>query len=110
MSSTASKEVNVVGRFWNNLLEPSDDINYNFITGCYLTATVVCVCLFGVEKLLDMYVVAAGSSNVSESITELASSIHGIYLVFIPFIPCFLWGVPVRSEFLKRRSKHIKVD
>eukprot|EP00978_Attheya_sp_CCMP212_P015202 scaffold39159_cov54-Attheya_sp.AAC.2 len=44
-------------------------------------------------------------SLTRESKTELASSLEGMHLVFLPFIPCLLWSFIVRSNWLKQQQQ-----
>ena len=104
------KETNISTGVWSRFTEPSKDINYDFIVGCYSIGITICGFLYGLEKLLEMYIVAAGSGNASESLREFSSALKGIYLVFVPFLPCLVWSLMVRTKWIKQYKKDVKVD
>ncbi|OQR95544.1 hypothetical protein THRCLA_22119 [Thraustotheca clavata] len=64
--------------------EPAETINYNFVAGMYGLFTL----LFGVLYVLH-------------SITE---AVEGFYIVFSPFLPCFLWSLVVRHNWIKKEA------
>jgi hypothetical protein len=66
------------------LLSPSKDINYNFVVGVYLAASVLCV-LFYLGEVLG---------------PEKDNPVQGWWIIFSPFLPCLLWATALRSQWL----------
>ena len=36
---------------------------------------------------------------------EVAESTEGLYLIFIPFVPCLLWSIVVRKEYCRLQAE-----
>lgn len=66
------------------LLTPSPAINYNFVAGVY-----------GFFSLLAVVLAVAH---------HYSSQVEGFYIVLAPFVPCFLWSLVVRSQWLAQRA------
>jgi hypothetical protein len=96
--------------FSSNLVRPAPDINYNFITAAYGLGTLLAVFLFVLQRILSViYIpnkeVTSNTTNIpviatSESLREFTQSLQGLYLIFVPFFPCFLWSVWIRRMWL----------
>jgi hypothetical protein len=66
------------------LLTPSETINYNFVAGVYGAFAVLSIVLLVAQRF--------------------TSAVDGFYIVFAPFLPCFLWSLLVRQRWLAVRS------
>lgn len=89
------------------LLEPKENINYNFIASMYAIFAAIGILLLGLEKLvLVSYKELEGES----SLKELAESAEGLYLIFTPFIPCLLWSLIVRQKQNNSKIEKKKED
>jgi len=88
------------------LIEPSPNINYDFVSGMYAIGSLLCFLLyifqitFEVQKD-DTGDVESSTASVSEAISELVTSLSGVYLIFVPFFPCLLWSLIIRSKWQK---------
>ena len=90
-----------------NIFKPSPSINYNFISSIYAAFALLGITLYSLET----YVFAPHKdSDEHETMKELAGSTEGLYLIFIPFIPCFLWSLVVRKEYLRLLEVKPKED
>ncbi|ETV84589.1 hypothetical protein H257_03755 [Aphanomyces astaci] len=67
-----------------NILSPVDTINYNFVAGVYGLCTVLFVLLLVIQRYTD--------------------SVEGFYIVFAPFLPCLLWSLVVRRNWLAKEA------
>ena len=103
---------------------PSPDINYNFISLMYGGGSALAVFLFVLEKSLFGYYGISGTGGTDAAATadggdgtgggddeegalhEFTRQLEGLYLVFVPFFPCLLWSLAVRSRWLKENSVH----
>lgn len=99
---------------------PSPDINYNFISLMYGGGSALAVFLFVLEKSLFGYygingtgaaAAAAGGDGTGGddeegALHEFTRQLEGLYLVFVPFFPCLLWSLAVRSRWLKENGVH----
>jgi hypothetical protein len=82
------------------LFEPSPSINYKLITLVYFLCSVLAVFLYVIEvTIFKSYL--QPDSKAKESLKELAESTQGLYLIFVPFIPCLLWSFTVLSKVKK---------
>jgi hypothetical protein len=106
---------------FKKLITPSTNINYNFIAGIYAFFSLLSIILYTLEtQLFYKYHPdsererkgtdsSTGSENEYESTStststtmkELAESTKGLYLIFMPFIPCFLWSLVIRHVWKK---------
>jgi hypothetical protein len=82
------------------LFEPSPSINYKLITVVYSLCSVLAVVLYILEVTVFRSYLQP-DSTAKESMKELAESTQGLYLIFIPFIPCLLWSLTVLSKVKK---------
>jgi len=89
------------------LLEPKENINYNFIASMYAIFAAIGFLLLGLEKLvLVSYKELEGESSMK----EMAESTEGLYLIFTPFIPCLLWSLIVRQNQNNSKIEKKKED
>ena len=84
---------------------PSDGINYNFISSIYALGAVLSLSLFGLEYVLSsIYLQKEDGEDVEEgSLAEFSRQLEGLHLIFMPFFPCLLWSLFVRSRWSKRQ-------
>uniref|UniRef100_A0A7S1ZN45 Uncharacterized protein n=1 Tax=Ditylum brightwellii TaxID=49249 RepID=A0A7S1ZN45_9STRA len=90
-----------------SLVEPTPDVNYDFVSGAYLAGSILALIFYSVQLFCsDQTNDAASDESKSddghlslETMKELAESLEGIYLIFIPFIPCLLWSLIVRAKW-----------
>jgi hypothetical protein len=73
-------------------LTPSPDINYNFVAGVYLFATVLCAALYLGQKL--------GPEN--------DNPVEGFWIIFCPFVPGLLWATVMRARWLAQQAPAAK--
>jgi len=96
-----------------SLFRPAKDINYNFITAAYGVGTFLGVFLYSLQRILHAPEdVGTNAGNVdiiasSESIKEFSQSLQGLYLIFVPFFPCFIWSLWMRRNWL---CKELDID
>eukprot|EP00565_Helicotheca_tamesis_P001635 CAMPEP_0185739346 /NCGR_PEP_ID=MMETSP1171-20130828/35233_1 /TAXON_ID=374046 /ORGANISM="Helicotheca tamensis, Strain CCMP826" /LENGTH=128 /DNA_ID=CAMNT_0028410881 /DNA_START=93 /DNA_END=479 /DNA_ORIENTATION=+ len=96
----------------SSFFEPSPDVNYDFVSGSYLLGSVLALVMYLVQRFLfdkigdgdndketNSDVDGGDESSSLETTKELAESLEGIYLIFIPFIPCLLWSLIVRQKW-----------
>ena len=98
---------------------PSPDINYNFISLMYGGGSALAVFLFVLEKSLTKYISGTGATadaaadggdgtgggdDDEGALHEFTRQLEGLYLVFVPFFPCLLWSLAVRSRWLKENG------
>lgn len=69
----------------SGIFEPSESINYNFVAGVYGFFSALCLVLLA----LHFYTPA----------------VEGFYITLVPFLPCLLWSLVVRSKWLKQQEK-----
>mmetsp|Transcript_16238 Transcript_16238/g.61868 ORF Transcript_16238/g.61868 Transcript_16238/m.61868 type:complete len:82 (+) Transcript_16238:291-536(+) len=74
------------------LYKPQEDINYDFVAGAYLFASLVAVALYSMENFFDV------------------KQVEGFYLIFAPFLPCLVWGLVMRSVWHAERRQKAKAD
>ncbi|KAF0682530.1 Aste57867_25328 [Aphanomyces stellatus] len=67
-----------------NVFEPVETINYNFVSGVYAACTALFLILLAGHHYTD--------------------AVEGFYIVFAPFIPCLLWSLVVRQNWLKKEA------
>ncbi len=89
-----------------NIFKPSPSINYNFISLIYALFSVLGGLLYALEKSVfgphkAPTDVAAGEGDENSIMKELAESTEGLYLIFVPFLPCLLWSLVVRKEYFR---------
>ena len=109
MSEEKKKNNNILQ--W--ILEPSNNINYNFVSGMYAVGSLLSVLLYLFQQAFHVKdkennininmdgAIDLQKSSLSESFTEMVNSLQGVYLVFLPFFPCFLWSLVVRWKWQK---------
>ena len=90
-----------------NLFKPSPSINYNFISAIYAAFSLLGCILYGLETIAFAPYKENEIKDSEENSTmkELAESTEGLYLIFIPFIPCLLWSLIVRKEYCRLRDE-----
>lgn len=83
------------------LLSPSTNINYDFISSIYGLFALLSVLLYTLET--QVFINYSGQSDEGSSATmkELAESTKGLYLIFVPFLPCLLWSLVIRHQWKK---------
>lgn len=42
-----------------------------------------------------------GDNTKSATMKELTEAIKGLYMIFLPFIPCFFWSLMIRHAWKK---------
>jgi uncharacterized membrane protein len=89
------------------LFEPSPSINYNLITLIYFLCSVLAVVLYALEETIFRSYLQP-DSTASESMKELAESTQGLYLIFVPFIPCLVWSFKVLNKVKKGAVMEVK--
>jgi hypothetical protein len=87
------------------LTKPSPDINYNFISGIYGLFSILALSLYLLEtRILKGWIESKeeddndAKEGVSESLKEFAEGIVGLYWIFVPFLPCLLWSLYIRTK------------
>ena len=130
MASTTSND----GSPLDWITTPSPDINYNFISLMYGGGSALAVVLFVLEKaLMGYYGIGAGGAGAGSgadsdagaangegnagggtgeegAFLEFTRQLEGLYLVFVPFFPCLLWSLAVRSRWLKDGARKDKKE
>jgi len=55
---------------------------------------------------------SASIEDEKHTLKELAESTEGLYLIFIPFIPCLIWSLVVRNKYckLQKEKKGLEVE
>ena len=84
--------------FLRSLIRPSPNINYDFISLAYGCASILAVFLYLIERF-SLSPHLHEDSNQHETLHELAESTQGLYLIFVPFIPCVFWSLIVRQQW-----------
>lgn len=110
------------------IVRPSPGINYDFVLMMYLAGSAFAVFFYALEKhvfpsifgggggegddqnsgnstsFLERAVGADGNDaqdGGGDAWKEFATSMEGMYLIFVPFIPCLLWSFVVRLYWLR---------
>ena len=115
------------------IFEPSPSINYDFISSMYFAFSAIGTILYLLETQLfapykertatqsqaaipqhdisnvDATVDVTGDQEQSV-LKELSESTAGLYLIFIPFIPCLFWSLVVRKESKRRLLNDTGID
>lgn len=63
------------------IFDPSPSINYDFVAGSYLVATLACLALAVASLIFEV------------------SSVKGWWIALAPFPPSFLWSLVVRARW-----------
>ncbi|CAK5145438.1 unnamed protein product [Aphanomyces euteiches] len=71
-----------------NIFEPAETINYNFVSGAYAACSLIFVILLIAHQYTDQ--------------------VEGFYIVFAPFVPCLLWSLVVRKNWLAKQAEAVK--
>lgn len=74
------------------ILDPSPGINYNFISGAYLVASLLCLALFIAGPVMGV------------------DSVKGWYITLLPFPPSLAWSLVVRSRWLQQEQTKAKAE
>ena len=105
-------------------VRPSQGINYDFVAMMYLAGSGIAIFFLLLEKQILSPLLLEDENNnnsgnntssleddvveeeseVGEDINpwkEFAKGMEGMYVIFIPFIPCLLWSLVVRYYWLK---------
>mmetsp|Transcript_32454 Transcript_32454/g.58664 ORF Transcript_32454/g.58664 Transcript_32454/m.58664 type:complete len:151 (-) Transcript_32454:1075-1527(-) len=104
-------------------VRPSPGINYDFVSIMYLAGSSLALLFYTLEKYIlaplleeegdneDNFLNESnetsdvGSNDDTEeggdAWKEFAKGMEGMYFIFVPFIPCLLWGLVVRYYWLK---------
>jgi hypothetical protein len=99
---------------------PNPNINYNVISTMYGVASALCIGFYLLETYLVSTITTAAASaaqNVNDSevttsndgaggegvsqssadfAAELYSSLQGVHLIFVPFMPCLIWSMTIQ--------------
>mmetsp|Transcript_24243 Transcript_24243/g.29830 ORF Transcript_24243/g.29830 Transcript_24243/m.29830 type:complete len:129 (+) Transcript_24243:45-431(+) len=111
------------GNLINYLFSPSLNINYDFICTMYAIFSLLAMILYLLETKIFIHHLSTqqeqgqteemeggsgssikedeGNEDNNNVMKELADSTQGLYMIFIPFIPCLLWSLIVRSRWKK---------
>jgi len=109
-------------------VRPSVGINYNFVVLMYTVGSIIAVFFYLLEKqVLDPLLVEHSSDNnntlqsndIKDSEIEgdeggedanpwkeFARGMAGMYVIFVPFIPCLIWSFVVRYYWLKETNNN----
>ena len=110
-------------------VRPSQGINYDFVAMMYLAGSGIAIFFLLLEKQILSPLLLEDENNnnsgnnthepslddaVVEEVTEngedinpwkeFAKGMEGMYVIFIPFIPCLLWSLVVRYYWLKETN------
>ena len=135
ISDEPSTQKNTQESDFNNVpwpIRPSPGINYNFVVIMYITGSAIAIFFYLLEnqvlsKLLleeeevdnhdsssngisnntqsDSIESTEGSNDDTNPWHEFAKGMQGMYVIFIPFIPCMLWSLVVRHVWLKNETQ-----
>ena len=114
-------------------IRPSPGINYNFVVIMYITGSAIAIFFYLLEKQVlskllledddnndssmnsvdytrnntqsDSIESTEGSNDDTNPWHEFAKGMQGMYVIFIPFIPCMLWSLVVRHVWLKNETQ-----
>ena len=70
-----------------DLFRPQEDVNYDFVAGGYGIFIAIGLILYVVSSYSD--------------------SVEGFWVIFCPFVPCFLLSLPVRAEWRRQNADSI---
>lgn len=104
--SIAAGDTKMSGTHVPYLVRPKEGINYNFVSSIYLGGSIIALSFYLLENLiLHSYVDPStdqGRESESEDgpLKELSQGLVGMYLIFVPFFPCFVWSCVVRHFWL----------
>ena len=127
--TTTKHTTNTVTTF-NNVpwpVRPSQGINYNFVAMMYLAGSGIAIFFLLLEKqiLAPLLLEDENNNNSGNNVSledeavvedetedgddinpwkEFAKGMEGMYVIFIPFIPCLLWSLVVRYYWLKETN------
>ena len=110
-------------------VRPSVGINYNFVVLMYTVGSIIAVFFYLLEKqVLDPLLVEGSSSDNNNTLQsndikdseikgeeggedanpwkEFARGMAGMYVIFVPFIPCLIWSFVVRYYWLKETNNN----
>ena len=112
-------------------VRPSVGINYNFVVLMYTVGSIIAVFFYLLEKqVLDPLLVEEDSSDNNDTLQsndndikdteiegdeggddinswkEFARGMAGMYVIFVPFIPCLIWSFVVRYYWLKETNNN----
>ena len=77
------------------LLSPSSNINYDFIASAYGLFALLSLILYLLETQLFISAQYQEEQG-NDTLKELAESTKGLYMIFIPFLPSFVWSLMMR--------------
>ena len=112
-------------------VRPSVGINYNFVVLMYTVGSIIAVFFYLLEKqVLDPLLVEQDTSDNNNTLQsndndikdteiegdeggddinswkEFARGMAGMYVIFVPFIPCLIWSFVVRYYWLKETNNN----
>ena len=112
-------------------VRPSVGINYNFVVLMYTVGSIIAVFFYLLEKqVLDPLLVEQDISDNNNTLQsndndikdteiegdeggddinswkEFARGMAGMYVIFVPFIPCLIWSFVVRYYWLKETNNN----
>ena len=135
ISDEPSTQKNTQESDFNNVpwpIRPSPGINYNFVVIMYITGSAIAIFFYLLEKQVlskllleeeevdnhdsssngisnntqsDSIESTEGSNDDTNPWHEFAKGMQGMYVIFIPFIPCMLWSLVVRHVWLKNETQ-----
>ena len=134
ISDEPSTQKNTQESDFNNVpwpIRPSPGINYNFVVIMYITGSAIAILFYLLEKQVlskllleeevdnhdsssngirnntqsDSIESTEGSNDDTNPWHEFAKGMQGMYVIFIPFIPCMLWALIVRHVWLKKETQ-----
>jgi hypothetical protein len=68
------------------LYRPQPGVSYDFIFVCYSISIIICGILFAVESVYKV------------------DTIKGFWIVFSPFLPCWIWALWMKARAAKESS------
>ena len=114
-------------------IRPSPGINYDFVSTLYFMGCTLALSFYILEtQILAPLLLSSNSDDASDATVdtttnsnesddsgsseesngdegnawkEFAKGMEGMYFIFVPFIPCFLWSLVVRYFWMKETQK-----
>jgi len=109
-------------------VRPSVGINYNFVVLIYTVGSIIAAFFYLLEKqVLDPLLEEDDTINNNDTLSndikdseikgeeggedanpwkEFARGMAGMYVIFVPFIPCLIWSFVVRYYWLKETDNN----
>lgn len=114
-------------------IRPSPGINYDFVSTLYFIGCTLALSFYILEtQILAPLLLNSKSDDAADSTgdtatnndessneenssdegnawKEFAKGMQGMYFIFLPFIPCFLWSLIVRYFWMKETKKYFAI-